>query len=146
MGDLRSEEKMSNYPSLREWIRASLISIPVVGLTLFYGVLHLGLKIPVPALLEPFAALSLCQIVFSFPMYWSRKHFVESGGDLRLLYLTVGVYGVIFWVLVVRYGTSLSFFPAGEASYYYLLGIILMPLGATVAYYTSKKHLLRKRS
>lgn len=137
---------MSDYPRLLDWLRGGLISLLGGSVTLFYGVLHLGLKIPLSDLVRPFAALSVFHMLLMGAMYWVRKHQVESGGDSRPFYMVLGLYATIYWMLAVYYGIRFSFLSSEKGSEYYLFGLIFMPLVSLVAYYVNKTIRWRQHS
>ena len=88
---------MGHYPSSprsSSWFLASLSSIRVFGLTISYCVFHLGLKIPLVALLEPYLVTAIIHLSFSPVMYWAYERHAVPRSDLFPLVLTFSGYAL----------------------------------------------------
>jgi len=64
----------SSPSSLGKWMMASVLCIPLVGLTTFYGLLHIGFGVPLSRLVEPFGVVAALVLLFGPLMYWAATH------------------------------------------------------------------------
>ena len=133
---------MGHYPSFprfSSWFLAFLASIPVSGLTIFYCVFHLGLKIPVAALLEPYIVTAIIHLSFSPAMYWACERHAVPRGDLFPLFLTLSGYSLAISLSWLYYGLRLGVLDPSNANYYYVIVLLCGPGGPMGAKNLHKK-------
>jgi len=132
-----------NSKFLRHTLEA-LASIAVAGVTLFYGLLHLGLGIPSKDLRTPFVLFVALQLVFV--LVASTLNLIERlrRGDSLLFLTAFGTYLMIGWVGIVYFASKLGFLDHKDALDYYIVGGVTISLVLPLSdWIWRKRHAMR---
>ncbi len=134
------------YPKLSSWFWAFVASTVLSGLTIFYGVIHLGLRVPLSKLKLPYLLFSILTIVLSPFLYLARKHHIQSGGDTRPFALILGAYYLLGLAIGVFFGMRVGVLSPGHATEYYVVVILSAVLGSIGGYYIHRAIFRRSSS
>jgi hypothetical protein len=128
----------NRYPRLINWILGCLFAALLGGLTVFYLLFHLGLRIPMERLWEPFVIVSVLTLGAAPGLYWARKEQTLHGGDHRRLFAVIGSYTLVVLLVYIRYGLLEVLFPGVSVNLLYLLCLIWVPAIFALGIYTRK--------
>ena len=120
----------SSHHRFRKWLLATVGSIPLLGF-IFYGLFHIGLKIPLPKLMTPFIAQAVLLVSFVPIMYWTWEDRVVARRDFLPLFLTFAGYNLAGLLLYVYYGIEIGVLDARKSIGYYVLVLVVGPGGPT---------------
>lgn len=122
-------------PSLSKWLFAFLAAIPIAGLTIYYCIGHLALNIPLSSLVQPFLIQSFLTMVLAPFMHRSKRHELESGGDLRPLFACASAYAVAVCMMYEYYLRKFSRVSITGLWQSYFLILIVGVIGGVGGFY-----------
>ena len=128
---------MRPYPKLSTWLSAFVGTLPIWGL-LIYGVFHVGLGIPLRWLVEPSILTAVLHILLAPFMYWSWRHHALSRADLRLVFVSLGAWFLLWCLLCVHYGIRFGLLSRDDSLFYYVVVLLSVPAGFTAAFFLGK--------
>jgi hypothetical protein len=126
------------YLSLRSWVIASLCSIPVGGITIFWCLFHLGLGIPIKLLLEPFLVVSVLTLLIAPSLYWSRKQDAIRDGNHKRLYFVAANYTLLSTLIYIHFGAAAGVIPTHRVGFFDVLALICIPVFYFSGFYLRK--------
>lgn len=132
------------YPKFSSWFWAFVAAVLLSWFTVFLGVFHLILRVPVSMLKLPYLLFSTLTVLLSPLFYLARKRQAESSGkDVRLYFVAAGPYVLVNLVIFIFFGIRAGVLVASNAAGYYVVAILTGVLGTGGGYYTHR--LIRRR-
>lgn len=113
----------------------TVLGIALSGFTAFYCLFHIGLHIPISALLSPFIALTALSVPLAPALYWATEQDNVQGGHHRRLYFVTGSYTCVTFLGYIYYGVQIGLIPVARSYYLCLLVIIAVPAAFVGGYY-----------
>lgn len=108
------------YHSFKSFLLAVLWVLPVSGFVIFYCLLHVGLRVPLDALVPPFVIYSSLTFLLAAGLFWSLKNAAIRGEEQWRLCLVLCGYMLVNLLLLVHYGVKLGYVSAEEAAFDYV--------------------------
>lgn len=134
---------MTKNPSFSKCFYSILGALLVVTLTVFYGIGHLGLGIPIREILYPYLVQLILSIPLPFLLFWAMKSNVESGGKgTWILLITAGVYGAAGYLVYEHYLLKFGIITSRMSWETYSLAVISLVLGIIGGHFLYKKRIL----
>lgn len=130
---------MRDLPSLSVWFLKSLGGIAFGMCAVYYLFFHLCLDIRLRDLLPPLVIHTGLTVLWSPFAYWGLKRGIPPDGDWKPFFVTFGLYVLLSGLTYVYYACRLGFLSEPEARDYYVLAVIVIPLGALGGYFLNEK-------
>lgn len=130
---------MRDLPKLSVWFLKSLGGIPIGMFAVYYLFFHLCLKIGLRDLLAPLLIHTGLTVLWSPLAYWGLKRGTPRDGDWKPFFVTFGSYLLLCCVMYVYYASRLGFLSDPETRAYYVVALIVIPLGALGDYFLNQK-------
>ena len=123
------------YPNFKSLLVGFLGGIPLVGITVFYCILHLSWCIPLNSLLGPFSVYAVLTILLSPLMYLALKYDAIRQSNHWRLIVVVCAYMFAGAVLYVHYGIRFGYVTTEGAIEKYLMALIVIPISGLIGFY-----------
>lgn len=129
---------MQGLRSFKVWFFQFTVGVVLAGSVLYFGVLHLGMKVPLRSLIAPWLTLSLLLVTLASPIYYSIRYARASGGDLRPLCAVIGGVMLMCSLVIFHYASKLGLLSPEAARGSSITSLIAIPPCTLVAYYVSR--------
>jgi hypothetical protein len=121
------------------WFLQALLGLAGISLLLYYGLFHLGVGVPLRALLGPWLSVSVLVVGLLPFFYWCAQHARRSGGDVRPLFALSGATAMLACLIIFYYAYRLALLSSESARGACIATLIAVPPCTALAYYFNRK-------
>lgn len=93
---------MPNYPSFWKWLRASVLTSPIVVIWV-YVLFHVILKVPLRGLISPGLAVWGAWLPFGPLMFFARRYSAYHNDDKRIFVPVIASYTIALMLIGMHY-------------------------------------------
>lgn len=126
---------MGASAKIARWFVRWVLGLGLPTLALYYAVLHLGMGLPVGAILVPWFVLWLLTLVAAPLLHWLADRARRRGGDFRVFFIAVGAVGMAGASVLLHYASVLGLVSPDVARGSLVAGLIAIPPCVLLVYH-----------
>jgi hypothetical protein len=111
----------------------------LIGAGGLFGLVHLVLRIPIDQLVGPWLLYAGLGILMTPFFYWSKKHYVSSGGDWKPLFLTGVGFSMMACPLLFYYASKFGLLSSSDLPGLYATVLVAGPPIFLAAYWVGDR-------